>query len=126
MLRKLWNFIWIGIIGVSSNRMNGGLTSKERNEERRSKVRVWVTYAATTYIFLGSAVLIAALWIDKLPADKLTIARDVFMMVLPVATGVVTYWFASRKPDETRSEESPRREVGAAKTELQPGDDDAA
>ena len=54
---------------------------------------MWVTYAATTYIFLGSAVLIAALWIDKLPADKLTIARDVFMMVLPVATGVVTYWF---------------------------------
>ena len=80
--------------------MTSGLTAKERNEQRRSRVRVWITYAAAAYIFGGSAVLIAALWIDNLSAEKLTIARDVFMMVLPVATGVVTYWFASRKPDE--------------------------
>ncbi len=65
-------------------------------EERKSRVRVWVTKAAACWVFLGSAVLVAALWIEELDADKLQAAKDIYMTVLPVATGVITYWFASR------------------------------
>ena len=65
-------------------------------EERKSRVRVWVTKAAATWVFLGSAAIVAALWIEELDADKLQAAKDIYMTVLPVATGVITYWFASR------------------------------
>ena len=65
-------------------------------DERKSRVRVWVTKAAATWVFVGSAAIIAALWIKDLDADKLQAAKDIYMTVLPVATGVITYWFASR------------------------------
>lgn len=67
-------------------------------ESRRCWVRVLVTYAAAAYVFFGGAALVAALWIDPIDAEKLNMAKETFMMVLPVATGVITYWFASRKP----------------------------
>ena len=66
-------------------------------EEKRSNVRRYVTYIATFYVFIGSAMLIASLWIEKLDAEKLEIAKEIFYTVLPVATGVITYWFATRK-----------------------------
>ena len=76
-------------------------TAKERIEERRSLVRVWVTYAAATYAFAGSGILIvAALSFKTLDVAMLNAAKDLFMTVLPVATGIITYWFASRKPAE--------------------------
>ena len=91
--------------------MNTNPTTKEQIEERRSRVRVYVTYAATIYAFVGSGILIAsALWVDTLDATKLTTAKDVFMTVLPVATGIITYWFASRKSEE----QTPMHESGAA------------
>lgn len=34
-----------------------------------------------------------------LDSEKLQIAKDVYFTVFPVATGVITYWFASRKSD---------------------------
>ena len=77
------------------------MTDTEKRENRKSLVRIAVTYVATAYVFLGSAALIAALWIDTLDSAKLTVAKDVYMMVLPVATGIITYWFASRKPQES-------------------------
>ena len=73
-------------------------TSEELVEQRRSRVRVIVTYAAAAYIFLGSGALIAALWVENIPAEKLSTAKDVFTMVMPVAAGIIAYWFASRKP----------------------------
>ena len=74
-------------------------SSGELVEQRRSRVRVVVTYLAAAYIFVGSGGLIAALWIEGLPDGKFTIAKDVFAMVMPVAAGIIAYWFASRKPD---------------------------
>ena len=72
--------------------------TKEGNEIRRSLVRVWVTRCAAAYMFGGSTLLIVALWIDAVDGDKLQIAKDVFLTVLPVATGIVSYWFAGRRP----------------------------
>ena len=76
--------------------MFGFSGSKMTMVERKSYVRVFVTRWAAIYVFGGSALLIAALWIEGLDSDKLQTAKDIYMTVLPVATGVVTYWFASR------------------------------
>ena len=78
---------------------------KEKRENRKSLVRIVVTYAAALYVFGGSAAWIIALWIDGISPDKLAAAKDIFIMVLPVATGVITYWFASRKPGESEPKE---------------------
>ncbi|MDE2877891.1 hypothetical protein [Candidatus Palauibacter soopunensis] len=79
-------------------------------EERKSRVRVWVTKAAAYWVFLGSAVLVAALWIDELDAEKMQAAKDIYMTVLPVATGVITYWFASRGISSKGSKPPPPEE----------------
>lgn len=76
------------------------LTVRERIEMRRSKVRIWVTYSAALYVFLGSLVLILAFAIAGAEGTGLPLAKEVFTMVLPIATGIITYWFASRKPDD--------------------------
>lgn len=102
---------------------------KMQIDERKSRVRVWVTYLATWWVFLMSGLLIlrAVGWGGGIPVNVTTgtsgdpntvtvavdtafgIAKDIYMTVLPVATGVITYWFASRgitkkgvedKPDE--------------------------
>ena len=100
---ELWDLIRIGIFGSGSS----GMTAKERNEERRSKVRVRVTYGAALYIFVGSLILIIAFAFCEIDKDKLGLAKEVFTMVLPVAAGIVTYWFASRKPDEGGTDPGP-------------------
>lgn len=85
-------------------------------DEKKSRVRVWVTYLATWWVFLMSGLLIlrAVGWGGGIPVNVTTdtsadantvtvavdtafgIAKDIYMTVLPVATGVITYWFASR------------------------------
>ena len=107
MLGELWDRIWIRIFG---NRRSG-MTARERNEERRSKVRVRVTYGAALYIFLGSLILIIAFAFCEIDKDKLDLAKEIFTMVLPVAAGIVTYWFASRKADENPSDPEPKHEL---------------
>ena len=73
-------------------------TIQEKIENRRSLVRVIVTYGAGLYIVIGSIVLIVA---DALvEGEKLATAKEIFTLVLPVATGIITYWFASRRPSE--------------------------
>ena len=73
---------------------------ESKQESNRSRVRIWVTYIAAVYVFAGSSILICSLWIDQVDDKKLSIAKDIFFTVLPIATGIITYWFASRKPKE--------------------------
>ena len=83
-------------------------------DERKSRVRVFVTQLAAWYVFGVSAALVGALWIDALDGTKLQIAKDVYMTVLPVATGIITYWFASRgrsSEDNSAHEEQEKREA---------------
>ncbi len=86
------------------------MTVEERRQDRRSKVRVIVTYWAALYIFGGAAALIAlALW-GNLTKDNFEIVREIFTLALPIATGVITYWFATRQqgqPETTVPETSP-------------------
>ena len=77
--------------------MSSSETKQEKTiEERKSEVRVYVTKWAALYVFLGSTALIVVSLVNWVESDSLQVAKDVFMTVLPVATGVITYWFASR------------------------------
>ena len=103
---------------------------KQQIENRRSMVRVTVTYGAGLYIVLGSlGIIIADAFVE---AVKLETAKEIFTLVLPVATGVITYWFASRRPAATGSAPDEQSQVLADSQENGPtakrdgnADDDA-
>ena len=74
----------------------------------RSRVRVYVTYAAGIFVFGGGIFLMVAAgfgWlVDKNGNPAFTNAKDIFMMVLPIATGILTYWFAERAATKEKPE----------------------
>ena len=79
------------------------MTVEERRQDRRSKVRVIVTYWAALYIFGGATALIAlALW-GNLTKTNFDIVREIFTLALPIATGVITYWFATRQQGQPQT-----------------------
>ncbi len=72
----------------------------------RSFVRICVTYIAAGFAFGGGGLLIY--WIlttEEFDETKFNAAKDLFMLILPVATGVITYWFASRDKKKDPSPE---------------------
>ena len=82
-------------------------------KERRSNVRVRVTYAAAFFLFvMGPILIVLLLWYDK---PRLAI--DLFLSILPISSAVVSYWFATRsteaKPD---TEENQPHETGEGKS----------
>ncbi len=94
-----------------------GYTSEERRNLRRSRVRVLVTYAAAFYLFVlgpiaawmifDSAVANAATGTEGAQSiailqPNVAAGKDLFLSILPIATGIVTYWFAARsQPSNT-------------------------
>jgi len=72
-------------------------THEEMIESRRSWVRVYVTYGAAAFIFLGGLIVLAIGWSEKITDPKLTTIKDFYHSILPIATTIVTYWFATRK-----------------------------
>lgn len=67
---------------------------------KKSKVRICVTYVATTFIFLGGGFLIT--WFVS--KGKMDEALNVFNIILPIAAGIVTYWFAARSNQKKNDE----------------------
>ena len=66
---------------------------RERQEIKKSYVRICVTYIATTFIFgVGIGLILFFTLIEEEPRQ----AMRVFHAVLPIAAGIVTYWFATR------------------------------
>ena len=86
-----------------------GYTAEERQDLRRSFVRVGVTYAAAVYVFVLGPV---AAWLVfdastvnvgtgengtmAILAPNIAAGKDLFLSILPIATGIVTFWFAAR------------------------------
>ena len=82
----------------------------------RSAVRVCITYGAGAYVVLGGVMLMAtALFVGETTqtADgvKTTTSamlsgrnKDVFLATLPIATGILTYWFADRSVTKGQDE----------------------
>ena len=65
---------------------------ESKRENRKSLVRVSVTYAAAGFIFGGGAIFMAVLvWTGK-RADALSL----FNTILPVGAAIISYWFAGR------------------------------
>ena len=68
-----------------------------KRKSRRSAVRVCVTYGAGAYVVLGGVMLMAtALYGGETGKAMFGEAKDVFLATLPIATGILTYWFADR------------------------------
>ena len=79
---------------------NLSLVEKQAKQElNKSRVRVHVTYAATVFIFGGAIVLMC---LGAAGSDHFAQALNVYNLVLPIAAGIVTYWFATRsnRPSE--------------------------
>ena len=75
-----------------------------RREARKSCVRVVVTYLAALFVFVGGPVIILAFGAGWVKAETSGDMKEVFMTVLPIATGILTYWFADRAANKARSE----------------------
>ncbi|MDE0100291.1 MAG: hypothetical protein OXM87_11920 [Truepera sp.] len=69
-------------------------------EARRSHVRVIVTYGAAGFLFAGGLALIAVALLTQAQNPGFAAAKDLFTAISPIATGVVTYWFASRSVEK--------------------------
>ena len=65
---------------------------KLKKEDRKSRVRVLITYAAAVFIFVISPAFMFYLYVCGEKNDALTL----FNVLLPVSTGVIAYWFANR------------------------------
>lgn len=73
---------------------------------RRSRVRMWVTYGAAWFLFGGGALFVGYLaWypVTAVPdgqVNNLATAKEIFFVLVPIATSIVTYWFAARQSEE--------------------------
>ena len=61
-------------------------------DERRSRVRVQVTYLAAGFLFVGGAAFIGAMVLIK----EYDIAKELFTTILPISASIVAYWFGTR------------------------------
>lgn len=64
----------------------------ELREDRKSKVRVRVTYIAATFLFGGGTLFILYLIFKDMNREALTL----FNTLIPIASGFVAFWFAGR------------------------------
>lgn len=88
-----------------------GYTVKERKELRRNRVRVWVTYAAAAYLFLFGPVMVWILFKSPdVAKENIIAAKDMFMALLPIASGIIAYWFAARKTGSREDAEQNRQD----------------
>ena len=69
------------------------ISGEERREDNRSAVRMKVTYVATGFLFVVGAALVGYFITAGKPDD----GKDIFLAILPIASAVITYWFASRQ-----------------------------
>ena len=67
--------------------------AEEQRESRRSAVRVLVTYIATGFLFVVGAALVGYF----VATGKHDDGKDLFLAILPIASAVITYWFAARR-----------------------------
>lgn len=68
-------------------------SGEDRREDNRSAVRMKVTYVATGFLFVVGAALVGYFITSGKPDD----GKDIFLAILPIASAVITYWFASRQ-----------------------------
>ena len=90
----------------------------------KSRVRVYVTHLAAAFVFGGGALLVLVLgagWVKAGDANVVAM-KEVFMTVLPIATGVITYWFADRAASKPREDNSDTKDGGDKKEDKTGGE----
>ena len=65
----------------------------EQRENNRSAVRMVVTYVATGFLFVVGAAITGYF----IATGKHDDGKDIFLAILPIASAVITYWFAARQ-----------------------------
>ena len=73
----------------------------------RTRVRIWVTYAAAGYLFGFGPLFIILLYAqDPVPDSRIVpgvdAAKNLFATILPISSGIVAYWFAARGADKLK------------------------
>ena len=81
-------------------------TITEKTNSARSAVRRWVTYIATAFVFGGGTVMIIGFVIFG-GETGIAAAKDLFTAILPIGTGIITFWFAGRSHEKAREQNSP-------------------
>ena len=66
-------------------------------DNRKSWVRVIVTYIAAAFLFVGGAIFIIVL----VCMGKIQDATNLFQTLLPVAAAIISFWFAGRGVKQT-------------------------
>ena len=66
----------------------------ETLKKHRSYVRVVVTYFAAAFVFFGGGLMIAYFILTG--KDNHALAKDIFTVILPIGSAVVSFWFAGR------------------------------
>ena len=75
------------------------MVNEDERESKRSAVRVRVTYTAAAFLFVGGPLMIMVLLLQG-SYDE---AKDIFLTILPVSAAIVSYWFAGRSSDKSKS-----------------------
>ena len=72
--------------------------AKAKKKIRRNWVRIWVTYFAAGFVFILGAVLVIILVFNgDNTTGKLDTAKELYSIILPVATGILAYWLRQPK-----------------------------
>ena len=100
----------------------------EALEAWRTSVRIVVTIMAAAFLFLGGPALMAILIFKETATNADSISRnfveakDLFISISPIATGIVTYWFASRAIEKIRKENQRTEEQQEIESEAEQED----
>lgn len=76
--------------------------AEEAREIRRSNVRVFVTHLSAIYLFVGAPLLMALMFLSgkweaiAISPEVFSQVKDLYVGLVPIATGVIAYWFGSR------------------------------
>ena len=77
-------------------------------EQKRSRVRRWVTYGVIYgYLLLAGVVIVWLMW-----AEKYEVAIGVLGGVAGLAGSISGFWFGSRRPESATDADSPPSSAG--------------
>jgi len=75
---------------------NDPFPTEERLDRRRNLVRISITYTAGVFLFIfGPAVILILIFHDE--SKHIDEAMNLFNVILPISSAIVSYWFAGRK-----------------------------
>ena len=67
--------------------------------DRKSKVRVYITYGAGLFLFLGGFTLIISVFIFSGADFNFAFAKDIFYFISNPSVAAISYWFAKRESE---------------------------